>query len=75
MKRVKKVVAVILCIVLIGLYVATFVLSLIDSENTRNLLTASMFMTVVVPVILYAMMLVAKIWGGDEPKDDSGEKK
>ncbi len=66
MKRVKKVIAVILCIVLIGLYVATFVLSLIDSENTRNLLTASIFMTVVVPVVLYAMMLVAKIWGGDE---------
>ncbi len=75
MKRVKKVIAVILCIVLIGLYVATFVLSLIDSENTRNLLTASIFMTVVVPVVLYAMMLVAKIWGGDEREEDFKEKK
>lgn len=75
MKRAKKVVAIILCIVLVGLYVATFVLSLIDSENARNLLTASMFMTVVVPVIMYAMMLVAKVMGGDEPEEDSKESK
>ena len=75
MKRVKKVVAAILCVALIGLYVATFVLSLLDSENARNLLTASIYMTVVVPVVLYAMALVAKVLGGNEQKEDSTEEK
>ena len=75
MKRVKKVVAAILCVALIGLYVATFVLSLLDSENARNLLTASVYMTVVVPVVLYAMALVAKVLGGNEQKEDSTEEK
>ena len=75
MKRVKKVVAAILCVALIGLYVATFVLSLLDSENARNLLTASIYMTVVVPVVLYAMALVAKLLGGNEQKEDSTEEK
>ncbi len=74
MKRVKKVVAAILCVALIGLYVATFVLSLLDSENARNLLTASIYMTVVVPVVLYAMALVAKLLGGNEQEDSTEEK-
>ena len=74
MKRVKKVVAAILCVALIGLYVATFVLSLLDSENARNLLTASVYMTVVVPVVLYAMALVAKVLGGNEQEDSTVEK-
>lgn len=74
MKRVKKVVAAILCVALIGLYVATFVLSLLDSENARNLLTASVYMTVVVPVVLYAMALVAKLLGGNEQEDSTEEK-
>ena len=74
MKRVKKVVAAILCVALIGLYVATFVLSLLDSENARNLLTASVYMTVVVPVVLYAMALVAKVLGGNEQEDSTEEK-
>lgn len=74
MKRVKKVVAAILCVALIGLYVATFVLSLLDSENARNLLTASIYMTVVVPVVLYAMALVAKVLGGNEQEDSTEEK-
>lgn len=75
MKRVKKIVAAILCIALIGLYVAAFVLSLLDSENARNLLTASIYMTVVVPVILYAMALVAKVLGGNESEEDSTKEK
>lgn len=74
MKRVKKVVAAILCVALIGLYVATFVLSLLDSENARNLLTASIYMTVVVPVVLYAMALVAMVLGGNEQEDSTEEK-
>ena len=74
MKRVKKVVAAILCVALIGLYVATVVLSLLDSENARNLLTASIYMTVVVPVVLYAMALVAKVLGGNEQEDSTEEK-
>ena len=74
MKRVKKVVAAILCVALIGVYVATFVLSLLDSENARNLLTASIYMTVVVPVVLYAMALVAKLLGGNEQEDSTEEK-
>ena len=74
MKRVKKVVAAILCVALIGLYVATFVLSLLDSENARNLLTASIYMTVVVPVVLYAMALVAKLLGRNEQEDSTEEK-
>lgn len=75
MKRAKKIVAAILCVALIGLYVATFVLSLLDSENARNLLTASIYMTVVVPVVLYAMALVTRVLGGHEPEEDSTEEK
>lgn len=77
MKKVKKVMAIILCVVLIGLYAASFVLSLLDSENAKNLLMASVYMTAVVPVILYALTLVTKVLGGDKQEDeeDTIEKK
>lgn len=43
-----------------GMYVLTFILSLTDHSKTGGMLMASLYATVVIPVLLYAFMLVYK---------------
>ncbi|MDD7267505.1 MAG: hypothetical protein SPL15_05980 [Lachnospiraceae bacterium] len=55
-----RVSAVILCLLLITLYVATLVFSLMNTPSADWLFRASIAATFFVPVILYMLLLVAK---------------
>lgn len=48
-------------IVLVGVYVLTLILALIHSPETLNMLKASVFLTIFLPVTLYAYIFIAKI--------------
>ena len=49
-------------LVLIGvLYLATLVLSFIDSPLARSFLMAALFCTIVVPAVIYGYMMIVKI--------------
>ena len=67
----RRVVALIGIILLIGLYASTLVFALMKSPAAKGLLMAAIFCTIVVPVLLYAMTLVAKrLKGqGQEPEE------
>ena len=59
-------------LVLIGvLYLATLVLSFIDSPLARSFLMAALFCTIVVPAMLYGYLLFTERFGskGHSPKD------
>ena len=64
MKSAKRILALAAAVVILGLYVITFFLGVFGSPNTKNWLMASVVMTVVVPVLIYAMFLVARILSG-----------
>ncbi|WP_099466679.1 hypothetical protein [Konateibacter massiliensis] len=59
-KKVKQVLAIIGIVILVGLYVATFIFALLDSPNAASWFKAALYSTVVVPVLLYAYLLVYK---------------
>ncbi len=61
MKKVKRFLALIGVIVLIGLYVTTLVLALIGNDQALNLLRASIYATVVLPVLLWAYSFIYKL--------------
>ena len=60
MENLKRIVALIGVILLLGLYLATFVFSLIGSDYANMMFRACIAGTVLIPVVLYAMMMVAK---------------
>lgn len=47
-------------VLLLVLYALTMVFALMDSPTARGLLMAAVFCTIAVPVLLYAMILVAR---------------
>ena len=56
----RRIVALIGIILLVGLYASTLVFALMDSPNAKGLLMGAIFCTIALPVLLYAMGLVAK---------------
>ncbi|MCD7765025.1 MAG: hypothetical protein LUH53_00685 [Lachnospiraceae bacterium] len=74
MQRIKRIAAMIGVILLVGMYVATLVLALSSSPQAQNLLMASIVCTVVVPVLIYAMELVARVLGPSDQEEPPVKK-
>lgn len=72
MKKIKQIMAWIGIIVLVGLYLVTFILGVTGNESTKGLLMASIACTVIVPCLMYAMMMIARVLKG---KNDTPESK
>lgn len=60
MKKLKQILAIIGVILLLGIYVLAFVFALIKSPGAEPMLMAALYSTVIVPVLLYAILLVYK---------------
>ena len=58
--KLRRIVAIVGIVFLIGLYISTLVFALMKSPNAQSLLTLSIYCTVAVPVFLYAFGLVTK---------------
>ena len=61
MKKIKQILAILLVVFLIGLYVTTLVMAIIDHSDTQNMLKASLFATFVIPVLIWAYALIYKL--------------
>ncbi|MDO4622703.1 MAG: hypothetical protein Q4B22_07100 [Eubacteriales bacterium] len=55
----KRILALIGIILLLALYGSTMVFALMDSPNSKGLFMASIFATFAIPILIYAMTLVA----------------
>lgn len=64
MKKLKRAAALAGAAALIFLYVVTCLLAIFGSEDTKGWLMASIVMTVLIPVLLYAIRLVARVFSG-----------
>lgn len=72
MKKMKRIMAWIGIIVLVGLYLVTFILGIFGNEATKGMLMASIACTVVIPCLMYGMMLVVKVLGDkNAPKNEN----
>lgn len=61
MKKTKQILAILGIILLASLYVATLVFAIIGSENAMNWFRASVYATVVVPVLIWAYGFVYRL--------------
>ena len=74
-KKVKRIVALIGALILIGLYLLVLILGITASPATKDVLMAAIGCTIVLPCLLYAMMLIARVLGGKrEDRDDPSDK-
>ena len=71
MKKLKRIFALIGVILLVGLPITTFVAALCESVFAHQLFLASLFSTMVVPIMLYAYALVYKVVKGKQNKSVS----
>lgn len=70
MKRIRQLLAIIGIILLVSLYVITLVLALTDSPGTMDAFRASLYCTVLVPVLIWAYTFIYKLlknnYGNDQ---------
>jgi dolichyl-phosphate-mannose--protein O-mannosyl transferase len=75
MKKIKQILALIGVVILIGLYLSTLVCALSGSENFMDMFMASVYATVVIPVLIWAYSFVYKLlkkhYGSDSDSDKS----
>ena len=69
MKKLRRVLALIGAILLVGMYLATMLLAIFSNADSKGWLMASIVMTVLIPVLLYAMQLIARVFSGKNQKE------
>lgn len=70
MQKLRRILALAAAVLLVGMYVVTLVLGLTASPDTKGMLMASIACTVIIPCLLYAFTLVARVL---DHRDGSGE--
>ncbi|RDU23891.1 hypothetical protein [Anaerosacchariphilus polymeriproducens] len=75
MKHIKRILALIGLILLLGLYLLTFIFALFDNDSTKLLFKASLFSTIAIPTLIYIYTyiykLIKKYYGKDKENIDN----
>ena len=70
MKNIKRILAVIGDILLIGMYDCTLIFALIGSPASDDLLKASIAATILIPVLLYGFILITRLLKNKNDQND-----
>lgn len=73
MNRLKRILALTGAVLLACMYIATLVFALIDSPAASGLFRASVAATILVPVLLYGYILIARLLGSRHTDIDSSD--
>lgn len=63
-KKTKQILAIIAVILLVALYAATLILSLMDNEMAQSLFRGAVACTILIPVLLYVYIMAYKMLKG-----------
>ena len=74
-KKVIRIFALIGAVLLAGMYLLVLYLGLTASPDTQNVLMAALGCTIVIPVLLYAMTLMARVLDNRTKPEDHPENK
>lgn len=61
MKKGKRILAIIGVIFLAGLYLLTLIFAITDNSNSMNFFAASVFATIVIPVLIWAYTFIYRL--------------
>ena len=81
MQKIKRILAFVGAIVLLGMYGATLFFGLTANPASQNMLIASIACTIIVPCLLYGMILVTRVldnrdkWKNDISKAEETDKR
>ena len=70
MKKSKRILAFIMVILLVCMYGSTLVFAFIDTSLSLRLLAASVALTILLPVLLYACILIYRLVNRQETESD-----
>lgn len=61
MKKIRQILAIIGIIILVGMYAATIICALSANENFMSMLFASIYASMVIPVLIWACSFILKL--------------
>ena len=61
MNKIKRLLAIICIILLLGMYVITFVMSIVDDPNTMTIFRGCIALTIFIPVVAYIYICLHKL--------------
>jgi E3 ubiquitin-protein ligase DOA10 len=70
LKKIKQVVAIVMCVLLVGMYVASFVAAIFAKPQAHGLFMASVGMTIMIPLLLYAYTIIYRVIHPEVHKED-----
>lgn len=70
----KRILALITIIILVGLYIATLIAAIIGTPNSNNLFMGALFASVILPVLLFAIFHTYDIIKGIQEKKAAKEQ-
>lgn len=72
--KLKRILAIAGIAILAGLYLISLIFAVIDHPLKASLLSASLYCTVIVPVLMYVFLFVAKLLKKDNKDDIASQK-
>ncbi len=73
MKKVKRIMAIIGIILLVSLYLITLICAITDNSNSMSMFAASVFATVVIPVLIWAYTFIYRLIRGNDDKSSASD--
>ena len=73
-QKLKRILALTAVVIILLLYAATFVLSLLPGDQAKDLFMVSIVATVVIPVLLYIYLWLFRLFKGDGKDQNDPEK-
>ena len=73
MKKIKQIAAIIMCVILVGMYVASFIAAIFAKPQANGLFMGSVGLTIMLPLLLYAYTIIYRVLHPDTSVDDEKE--
>lgn len=73
-QKLKRILALTAVVIILLLYAATFLLSLLPDDQAKDLLMVSLVATVVIPVLFYIYLWLFRLFKGDGKDQNDTEK-
>lgn len=73
MKKAKQILAITGIVLLVGLYVMTFIFAIIDNPNTMHMLGASLVATIIIPAGIWIIGIFVRLSSPAKRPDDNTE--
>lgn len=71
MKKTKRTLAIIMVILLVGLYIVTLIAAITSTPQAAGLFKASLFSTMVLPIMFYIYLMIYKSLKKQDKKEDT----